>query len=505
MRARLGSLPIRWQITILHATILTLVLAGAGGLLYVQERNFLVANAAAGLRAQARGLLETQVGSLPPVPPRPARLPRRAPASAPDRALMERLPALAHDLAARNTGAVILALDGTPLAQADLGPPTPAPDSGALARAAAGAENERFVGSVGQERLLATLTPLWQAGHVVAVVELSTPLRPIDDALDRLARYLLAGWGLAVGAATALGVSATRRVLQPLEHVARTTRRIAAGNLHQRVGLPAGQNEIAQLGAAFDAMVARLEAAFTAQRRFVADAAHELRTPLTALSASTELLLIGADEANPVKTQRLLHHLDTELNRVIRLTNDLLTLSTLDAQPQLSLHPLELSPLLQDLCEQHRALLHDQTLQCDIAPGLWVNGHPDRLRQVVLNVLDNARKYTPPGGALTVHAARDGREVCVLVQDSGIGIPADALAHLFQRFFRVDSARTRGRGGSGLGLAIVQALMVAHGGRVRVDSSPNSGTSVRLYLPLLDPSVHPHRAPASAPATGETT
>jgi len=240
---------------------------------------------------------------------------------------------------------------------------------------------------------------------------------------------------------------------------------------------------LVQVATAFDAMVAQVEAAFLAQRRFVADAAHELRTPLTALSASTELLLIGADEADPATTQRLLRHLDRELNRLIRLTNDLLTLSALDAGAPLTLAPTDLSALLEDVGEQTRALLDGQDLRLAIAPGLRIDANPDRLRQVVLNLLDNARKYTPAGGRITLAAAAADGLVRITVEDMGVGIPKDAQADLFQRFYRVDSARTRRTGGTGLGLPIVQGLVDAHGGSVALESEPNVGTRVSILLP----------------------
>ncbi len=232
-------------------------------------------------------------------------------------------------------------------------------------------------------------------------------------------------------------------------------------------------------------MVARLEQAFVAQRRFVADAAHELRTPLTALSASVELLLMGAADNDRATAQRLLRYLDSELSRVIRLTNDLLTLSQLDARPRIALRPTNLNPLIEELAEHSRTLLRGQELIVDVAPELWVEGDSDRLRQVVLNLLDNARKYTPSGGQITLRASAvcsgvsseltmQGR-VVIAVEDTGVGIPADALPLLFDRFYRVDSARARASGGSGLGLAIVQAIVQAHHGQLAIQSTPGAG------------------------------
>jgi two-component system sensor histidine kinase BaeS len=218
----------------------------------------------------------------------------------------------------------------------------------------------------------------------------------------------------------------------------------------------------------------------------------------------------------------------------------LLTLSRLDTRPLIDPRPLGLSTLLEEVCEQSRALLSGQELLVDVAPRLSVQGDPDRLRQVVLNLLDNARKYTPPGGYITLRAYADHRppttdrrppsreprtkqlgvdqqaqnltrsaahlltrspgpssivghqspvlsssegSVVIEVQDTGVGIPAEALPHLFERFYRVDNARARASGGSGLGLAIVQAIVEAHGGLVAVESAPGAGTCMTIRLP----------------------
>jgi two-component system, OmpR family, sensor kinase len=404
----------------------------------------------------------------------------------------------------------------------------------------------QYVAQIEKEQLTLLLPVLWQQDQPLALAQICVPSDSIDASLNQLAVSLIVGWVLVVGVATALGVTATRRVLRPLDQVVATTGRIAAGDLRQRVGLPPGRTEIAQLGAAFDAMVARLEQAFAAQRRFVADAAHELRTPLTALSASVELLLMGAADNDRATAQRLLRHLDSELSRVIRLTNDLLTLSRLDARPQIALRPTNLNALLEELAEHSRTLLRGQELIVDVAPGLWVEGDSDRLRQVVLNLLDNARKYAPPGGQIMLRAYADHRpptisqadketrdqrpetgdlqspvsnlrppvsglpvsrseqlSVVIEVEDTGVGIAADALPHLFERFYRVDSARARASGGSGLGLAIVQAIVQAHHGQVDIQSTRGVGACVTIQLPRLPtPSTQPAGAQdhsASAP------
>jgi signal transduction histidine kinase len=445
---------------------------------------------------------------------------------------------IVEQASAKERGVRILALDGGVLAQNDVGQLCRSPilPKAAMDKADSAAYYKKlrtvpYFETVDRGQLSLLLPMAWQQDRPLALAELCVSTAEIDATLNQLAISLLVGWALVVGLATALGVTVTQRVLRPLDQVIATTGRIAAGDLRQRVGLPPGRGEIAKLGAAFDAMVERLEAAFAAQRRFVADAAHELRTPLTALSASVELLRMGAADSDPATARRLLRHLEGELSRVIRLTNDLLTLSRLDARPRIDPHPLDLSALLEEVGEQSRALLRGQKLLVDVAPGLPVQGDPDRLRQVVLNLLDNARKYTPPGGRIALRAYADQRpttndqrsttiedrrlkiedsnarpgetlssilnpqssitpsvvgrplSVVIEVQDTGVGIPSEALPHLFERFYRVDSARARASGGSGLGLAIVQAIVEAHGGLVAVESAPGTGTCVMIRLP----------------------
>src|SRR5262245_6757293 len=236
MRAALGRWPIRWQITVLHATILTLVLLGCGLLLYTQQRAFLFESAATRLRAQARPLIDSALGS----PPDPAPRPRDSAPPLPvlDQPLRQTLAGLADDLASRDTAAEVLELDGALIARGRLGPPIPASDARAIERAARGLLGERFIataaGPAGDDRMLVVLIPLWRDGQVVALAQLSTPAAPVDDVMRRLAIYLVLGLGLAVALATLLGVSATRRVLWPLDRMVATTRAIAGGDLSQR-------------------------------------------------------------------------------------------------------------------------------------------------------------------------------------------------------------------------------------------------------------------------------
>lgn len=469
-------MPLRWKIPLLYAIIMFVALAGGGLLLYNQQREMAYANAAARLRDQTRGVVDSFFVNDGPGG-------RSGP---PGNARNKTLDDLADALASRDAAAAIYQVDGALVVTGTRGFNLPAPSPSQLARP--NTDNDPAIISNADGGRVMWLLVRLRGGRpedANAVAQVGIRTAAIEESLNGLGLGLTFGIFAALAAATALGVFATRQALLPLQKVARASRAIAAGDLSQRVGL-AGADEVGQLGGAFDGMVAQIEDSFAAQKRFVADAAHELRTPLTALSGSVELLRMGATQDDPAKADRMLRHLDTELNRVIRLTNDLLALSALDAHPKMALKPTDLSALLRDTAEQYAPSMAAHAFSASVADGLRVPGDGDRLRQVFINLLDNARKHTPPGKSISLRAWREGGRVCAQVQDAGAGIPADAIPHLFDRFYRVDDARARATGGSGLGLAIAKAIIDAHGGEIKVDGEPGNGTRVRCWLPLTD-------------------
>lgn len=475
----MNRLPLRWRIPALYAAILLAVLAAAGMALYAQQERFLYDDLVSRLREQAAPIIDRRLaggqsgrGSSGP--------PGAGNDSARQRAA---LIVLADDLAARDIGAAVYNIDATLIATTTRGLTLPVPPAATLARAARGVEGP-FIQRGASDGVMWLLLPVRGApgDPAIAIAQVGAALAPIDNALRTLALALALGIAAVLALTVALGVTATRRALRPLERVIAASGRIAAGNLSERVGI-ASADEIGQLGASFDAMVSRLEGSFAAQKRFVADAAHELRTPLTVLSGSIDLLRLGAAEGDPETTDRLLNNLDVELQRLIGLTNDLLTLSALDAQPRLALVPLDLSALLRDLTERYAPALVHHTFRAEIADGLRVKGVGDRLRQVVVNLLDNARKHTPDGKTIALRAWAEGGWVRVTVRDEGAGIPPEALPRIFDRFYRADDARTRSQGGTGLGLAICRAIADAHGGALSASSQPGAGSVFELTLP----------------------
>jgi two-component system, OmpR family, sensor kinase len=207
-----------------------------------------------------------------------------------------------------------------------------------------------------------------------------------------------------------------------------------------------------------------------------------------------DLLMLGA-ASDPAQQRRALQRMNSELERMGRLVDDLLTLSRLDSRPALRRDSIDLGVLAHDLVEQFRELAPSHRWLLNAAPDVVVSGDADRLRQVLLNVLENARKYTPEGGSVTIMMTQEDHSAIVSIADTGIGIPAEDVPHVWDRFYRIDQARTRASGGFGLGLAIVRSIVESHGGQVALSSELGKGTTVVLRLPL----AHSDRSAALLP------
>jgi two-component system OmpR family sensor kinase len=329
--------------------------------------------------------------------------------------------------------------------------------------------------------------PVTVDGGLAGVVYLSQTLRDVSTVLSDMR----ARWWISVGVALvlsgAVGLLLSGAIARPLRRLTAAAEEVAQGRLDQRVPVRSG-DELGQLSRAFNDMTARLQAARQMQTDFVANVSHELRTPLTAVKGMVETLQDGAIDDAGVR-DRFLATVAGETERLIRLVNDLLLLSRVDSEA-LVLHraPLDLCALIQAAVEQlaPQAEARSVAVRMEAPPDLPpVHADPDRLTQVLLNLLDNALKYSPPGGKVTVTVAPAAGAVRIEVRDRGIGIPAQDLPHVGERFFRSDKARSRAQGGSGLGLAIARALVELHGGTLHVDSQVGQGTTVALVLPTV--------------------
>jgi signal transduction histidine kinase len=330
--------------------------------------------------------------------------------------------------------------------------------------------------------------PALVEGRLVGVVYLSQPLRDITGVLHDLRNRWLLSTGIALLLSGAVGLLLARAIASPLRRLTAAAGAVAQGRFDQHVPVRS-RGELGRLSRAFNEMTARLQAARQMQVDFVANVSHELRTPLTAVKGMVETLRDGAVD-DPKVRDRFLETIERETDRLIRLVNDLLILSRADSEA-LNLHreALDLAELVQTAVARLASQAEGNELFLNVeadpsAPLAWAD--PDRIEQVLVNLLDNAIKYSRPGGTVTVSVGPEqgaSPSVLVAVRDEGIGIPAQDLDRIGQRFYRADKARSRAEGGSGLGLAIAQALVQAHGGQIQLESQEGVGTVVSFTLP----------------------
>ncbi len=308
---------------------------------------------------------------------------------------------------------------------------------------------------------------------------------PEQNFLDRVNRAVLAA-GIAAGVvALLLGFVVFWSITAPLKRLTRAAHAVAAGDLAQRVNIRTG-DEIAELGAAFNTMAANLDQGEQVRRQMTADIAHELRTPLSVIQGNLEAILDGVYPAD-------LEHIQPALDQthlLARLVEDLRTLALAEAG-QLSLDrvPTDVAELARRVAAAFEPQARDKrvTLAVPASPALpLVHADAQRIAQVLTNLLGNALRYTPQDGRITVHVESAEGFVRIAVQDTGPGIAAEDLPHIFDRFYRVDKSRARdasGAGGSGLGLAIARSIVAAHGGRIEAESKHGQGTTVAFTLP----------------------
>jgi heavy metal sensor kinase len=305
---------------------------------------------------------------------------------------------------------------------------------------------------------------------------------------------------LAIGLPAALlliggtGYAVARRALRPLDIMASRAEKITADKLGECLPIANPNDELGHLGRVFNETLGRLERSFEQLRRFTADASHELRTPLTAIRSVGEVSLQKTGDADYYRD--IVGSMLEEASRLTKLVDSLLTMSRADAG-RIPLQPTEFSVL--DLAREARSVIEvlaeekNQTMTIDGDLKVTVRGDRLILRQALINLLDNAVKYSPEGGRIEVRAgARDG-VAFVDVQDSGPGIPVEHRSHVFDRFYRVDKARSRGEGGAGLGLSISQWAVQANGGRIELDCDHGPGCTFRMHIPITPAQNQKHR------------
>jgi heavy metal sensor kinase len=337
-------------------------------------------------------------------------------------------------------------------------------------------------------RLMVTVKVFQASDGQRFLIESGGPMAPIETILSHFLYSLLLGVPLLGLVAVGGGFILVGRALAPVVQIARSAEQITLHHLNERLALTKTGDELEHLSLALNRMIVRLSEALEQNRRFLADASHELRTPLAALRGEMESVVEQA-RALPELSDRAGSALE-EVDRLTKIVDALFAISRLDAgEAQQEWARFDLAALAASTTEQMSLLAEDKgvSVACNVQDSVSVEGDRARIKQVVVNLLDNAIKYTPSGGSIHLHVHASDSKAVMEVADTGIGIPAGALPHIFERFFRVDKARSRDAGGAGLGLAIVKSICVAHGGQVEVESAESRGSRFKVELPLAQP------------------
>ena len=457
---------IRVRLTLWYVLLLAIVLAVFGGAVFLSLRHVLYSNLDASIQSSADAILGTiqleEGGQFPSIP-------RPADDSDDDIEQYVRVFDISKKLVFDSTGSnEHLFVDGP-----------------ALSRALAGESRIRRF-EADDDPMRAGTLPIVRDGVAVGVLEVG---RTEEDAADTLSTLLLI-LGLAYLATLVLasfgGVWLAGRALSPIDELTGLARRISAEDLGQRLDLRLPDDEVGRLARTFDEMISRLDDSFRRQRRFTADASHELRTPLTIIKGQIEVSLQSAREPNAYR--QVLEAVNEEVDRLVRLTGSLLTLARADAgQIPVAFESVNLAPLVAGAVEQLTPMSSQRGVELRHAPGADVNvwADEDLLLQLLLNLLDNAIKHTPAGGMVSAGWGLNGGQAELWVRDTGVGIPTEHLPHIFDRFYRIDEARSRAEGGVGLGLAISRWIAEAHGGSISVESASGEGSTFTVQLPTV--------------------
>ena len=340
--------------------------------------------------------------------------------------------------------------------------------------------------SIGGTRVRLLYRPLRLGGQVRAVVQLGESMHTTERTLAEMRSLLLFGGVIALASGLAGGWWLTRQSLRPVQRLTETVAGIArTGEFDRRVPQLAVQDEIGRLALTFNDLLDRLQLLLDRQRALVADTSHELRNPLMVLRGNLELLSHDLPPADRIEatTESI-----EEVDRMTRLVRDLLFLADADAESAIQHEEVALEALVAAIAEDAVliATRSDGTREIVLEANdpIVIHGDPERLRQLIWNLVENAVRYTPAGGTVILALRRHGPVAELTISDTGIGIAPEHLPHIFERFYRVDTSRSRALGGTGLGLSIVRQIAEAHGGQVRVRSTLGEGSTFTVALPV---------------------
>ncbi|MDD4860446.1 MAG: ATP-binding protein [Candidatus Omnitrophica bacterium] len=327
------------------------------------------------------------------------------------------------------------------------------------------------------------ITPAVQNDRVEYIVQVGTPIDSITNALNSLKLTLFILFPITVLITGVMGAFLAKMTLQPVNNMIRTIHDITVENMKMKLNIPNTKDEIQKLAETFNDMLARLEYAFTSQRHLFEDLSHELKTPLTILKGEFEVVLKKMRSAE--EYEAILRSSLEEIDKMTRLVENLLMLASFESKrimPERKM--LDLSLLIESVTTNMKKVAERKNVRISLEVKKYVEviGDEKELRQLFLNILDNAVKYTGEGGRINISVEKDNNNATIVIKDSGVGIPQDEIEHIFDRFYRVHG--TRKSYGFGLGLSIVKAIVDAHNGSIKVTSSHGTGTSFVITLPL---------------------
>jgi heavy metal sensor kinase len=348
---------------------------------------------------------------------------------------------------------------------------------------ATGRPSFQSVGGFGEEGGRLAVLPVRAMGKnfFIVVVE---PLHGLAEQVEAIRRIFYIGLPATLLIAGVSGFLLARKSLSPVVEMSGQARRIGAANLQERLKVSNPKDELGRLADAFNDLLSRINRSLENMREFMADASHELRTPLSIIRGEADVAL--SQERHASEYRESLTIIQDEARRLSRIVDDMMALARADAgQHPLRLQEFYLNDLVEEACRAMKVLSASKgiALKLDLAEDVTYRGDEDLLRRLIMNLLDNAIKYTPSGGSVLVALAAEQASVKLVISDTGVGIPAESVPHVFERFYRVEKARSRIDGGSGLGLAIARWVAEAHKGSIELTSSPGQGSRFTVLLP----------------------
>ncbi len=324
--------------------------------------------------------------------------------------------------------------------------------------------------------------------HIDGWLQVGESLQIVDESISHLLTLILLSFPLIVVTVSFGGLFLANRALSPIDHIIKTVEMISVDDFTKRINYSRTFNEMSRLALKIDQMLDRIQSAFNHERRFTADVSHELRTPLTIMKGKIEVTL--SRERNLKDYSTILQDVETQVNHLIRLINSLLFLSKLEQEENeqyFDQAEIDLSNLLDILSEQLQILGENRQIKFykQIDPNLMILGNSDYLTSLFFNLLDNAFKYTPNQGKVSLVVVQKLPYVIISILNTGEGIEAEHLPFVFDRFYRTETARSRQTGGTGLGLAIAKEIAILHGGFIEVSSTLHEKTNFSVYLPII--------------------